>query len=116
MKNLQGTEEGDNPTTVFKKGVKLGKQLEEMTDGDRWFVMQDFWAKKIIHAADLHYTTKQHMQQLENGGEFLTHIWALLAHAGILDRDKDQQGQGVQVTQVATNLSSSAPSSQAEIV
>jgi hypothetical protein len=115
MKNLQGTEEGDNPTTVSKKGVKLGKQLEKMADGVRWFVMEDFWAKKILHAADLHYTTKQHMQHLENGGEFLTHIWALLAHAGILDRDKDQQGQGVripaphvQVTEEA-NLSS-APS------
>jgi hypothetical protein len=50
-------------------------------------VLQDFWAKTTIHAAKSHShsTTKQHMQHLESGGEFLTHIWALLAHAGILD-------------------------------
>jgi hypothetical protein len=32
------------------------------------------------------------MHHLEEGGEFLTHIWALLSHAGVLNlqRDKDQ--------------------------
>jgi hypothetical protein len=85
MKNLQGTREEDDPRKIFQKGVKLGKQLERMADGDRWEVLQDFWAKTTILAAKSHYTTKQHMQHLESGGEFLTHIWALLAHAGILN-------------------------------
>jgi len=48
-------------------------------------VLKDFWAETIIHAAASHYIAKQHMQHLENGGEFLTHIWALLSHAGILN-------------------------------
>jgi hypothetical protein len=32
------------------------------------------------------------MKNLENGGEFLTHIWALFSHADILNlnREKDQ--------------------------
>jgi hypothetical protein len=84
VNNLDGTEQHHN-STIVQKSVKLGKQLKEMADGDRWKVMEDFWADAIIHAAAVHYTTKQHMQRLENGGEFLTHIWALLAHTGILD-------------------------------
>jgi hypothetical protein len=92
MKNLQGDDSG----TMFQKGVKLGKQLERLLDGDhRWEVLKHFWAEAIIHAAASHYATMQHMQHLENGGEFLTHIWALLSHAGILNlinKDKDQEG------------------------
>jgi hypothetical protein len=97
MRNLQGTGEEDNPRKIFQKGIKLGKQLERMADGDRWKALQDFWAKTTIHAAKSHYTTKQHMQHLESGGEFLTHIWVLLAHAGILYlnpvNNEDQEDQ-----------------------
>ncbi|OQU88412.1 hypothetical protein SORBI_3002G028566 [Sorghum bicolor] len=96
MKNLEGTGVGDDPRRIFEKGVKLGKQLQKVPNTNlRWEVLKDFWAKTIIHAAASHYTTKQHMQHLENGGEFLTHIWALLAHAGILglDWNKGQAGQ-----------------------
>ncbi|CAL4905031.1 unnamed protein product [Urochloa decumbens] len=93
MKSLDGTEVGDNPTTLLKKGVKLGKQLESMPDGaQRWKVMEEFWAETLVYVTPSHSTTKQHMMHLENGGEFLTHIWTLLSHAGILqlNRDKDQ--------------------------
>jgi len=88
LKNLQGTEEEDDPRMMFDKGVKLGKQLERLPDGNRWEVLEDFWAKTIIHAAASHYTTKKHMQHLEKGGECLTHIWALLSHAGIPNFNK----------------------------
>jgi len=94
MKKLEGTDEEDDANKIFQRGMKLGKQLKSMPDGDRWELLEDFWAETIIHAAASHTTTKQHMQHLENGGEFLTHIWALLSHAGILNlnRDKDQDG------------------------
>ncbi|KAL6847939.1 hypothetical protein ACP4OV_022067 [Aristida adscensionis] len=101
MKNLQGTEEAGDPETVFKKGVKLGKQLERvLNEAQRWELMADFWAETIIYVAPSHTTAKQHMQHLENGGEFLTHLWALLSHAGILnlDRDKDQGAKLAQST------------------
>jgi hypothetical protein len=91
------TEQEDDARNIFQKGIKLGKQLERMADGDRWKALQDFWAKTTIHAAKSHYTTKQHMQHLESGGEFLTHIWVLLAHAGILYlnpvNNEDQEDQ-----------------------
>ncbi|KXG27354.2 hypothetical protein SORBI_3006G268700 [Sorghum bicolor] len=92
---------GDDPCprTVFKKGVKLGKQLEDMPDeAQRWKAMADFWAKTIIYIAPSHITAKEHMRQLENGGEFLTHIWALLSHARILNlvRDDDEVAKPAQ--------------------
>ncbi|CAD6221382.1 unnamed protein product [Miscanthus lutarioriparius] len=68
-------EEDDDPRKMFQKGVKLCKQPVRTQDGDRrWEVLKDFWAETIIHVAASHYTAKQHMQHLENGGEFLTHI------------------------------------------
>lgn len=89
--------EEDNPTKMFQKGLKLGKQLKSPhTDADSWEVLKDFWTEIIIHVAASHYSTKQHMQHLENGGEFLTHVWALVAHAGILMKlsmNKEQEAQ-----------------------
>ncbi|CAO2168443.1 unnamed protein product [Urochloa humidicola] len=72
-------------TPVFLKGVKLGKQLEEMEEGTRWKVLADFWAEKMLYVAPSD-NVKEHMERLANGGEFITHLWALLTHAGILER------------------------------
>jgi hypothetical protein len=68
MKRVDGTTEQDNPMTVFKKGMKLGKELESMQDGDRWKVMEEFWAETLIYVAPSHIITKQHMKHLKNGG------------------------------------------------
>jgi len=73
--------------TIFQMGVKLGKQLEEMEDGKRWKVLADFWAELLLYVAPSD-NVKEHIECLGNGGEFLTHLWALLSHAGILDRGK----------------------------
>ncbi|TVU37350.1 hypothetical protein EJB05_10659, partial [Eragrostis curvula] len=93
MKDLEGTGEEDNPTTIFTKGVKLGKQLASMSNGaQRWEMLAEFWAETIVYITPSHHTAKNHMEHLECGGEFLTKIWVLLSHAGILniDREKDQ--------------------------
>jgi len=73
--------------TIFQMGVKLGRQLEEMEDGKRWKVLADFWAELLLYVAPSD-NVKEHIECLGNGGEFLTHLWALLSHAGILDRGK----------------------------
>ncbi|CAD6259058.1 unnamed protein product [Miscanthus lutarioriparius] len=67
-------------------------------EAQRWKAMADFWAKTIIYIAPSHITAKEHMRQLENGGEFLTHVWALLSHAGILNlvRDDDEVAKPAQ--------------------
>ncbi|KAF7076522.1 hypothetical protein CFC21_081158 [Triticum aestivum] len=84
--------------TVLEKstsnGVKLGRQLEEMEEGARWKVMADFWAEMILYVAPSD-NVNEHIEQLARGGEFITHLWALLSHAGILERDPEHQAGGV---------------------
>lgn len=79
MHDLEEREEEDD--TVFRKGVKLGKQLERMDNSNlRWKLMAELWAEKIIYIAPSD-NVKKHMEFLAKGGEFLTHLWALLSHA-----------------------------------
>jgi hypothetical protein len=74
-------------STIFGRGVHLGKQLESMREGIRWKVLADFWAEMLLYAAPSD-NVKEHIEQLAKGGEFITHLWALLSHAGILERDE----------------------------
>ncbi|CAN6373331.1 unnamed protein product [Urochloa humidicola] len=53
----------------------------------RWKVLADFWTEMLLYLAPSD-SVKEHIECLANGGEFLTHLWALLSHAGILDREK----------------------------
>ncbi|OEL24233.1 hypothetical protein BAE44_0014748, partial [Dichanthelium oligosanthes] len=77
--------ESTQTSMIFPRGVKLGKQLEEMEEGTRWKVLADFWAEMMLYVAPSD-NVKEHIECLANGGEFITHLWALLTHAGILDR------------------------------
>ncbi|KAM3318344.1 hypothetical protein ACQJBY_035842 [Aegilops geniculata] len=81
----------DKTEKIFGSGVKLGKQLEDMEEGARWQVMADFWAEIMLYLAPSD-NVEEHIEQLANGGEFITHLWALLSHAGILERDQEYQG------------------------
>ncbi|KAF7011945.1 hypothetical protein CFC21_026191 [Triticum aestivum] len=86
MRNLAESEE-----TIFEGGTKLGKQLEEIEDvTHRWKVLADFWAEMLLYLAPSD-NVKEHIEELGNGGEFITHLWALLTHAGILERQEDHQ-------------------------
>ncbi|CAN6203432.1 unnamed protein product [Urochloa humidicola] len=73
--------------TIFTKGLKLGAKLETIRDGSQcWKLMAEFWVETILYIAPSD-NAKAHMERLALGGEFLTHIWALLTHAGILTRN-----------------------------
>jgi hypothetical protein len=48
--------------------------------------MAEFWVETILYVAPSD-NAAAHMERLARGGEFLTHIWALLTHAGILTRN-----------------------------
>ncbi|RLN30710.1 hypothetical protein C2845_PM05G35040 [Panicum miliaceum] len=77
----------DAAGTIFTRGLKLGAKLESIREGSlRWKLMAEFWVETILYVAPSD-NAKAHMERLARGGEFLTHIWALLAHAGILTRD-----------------------------
>jgi hypothetical protein len=73
--------------TAFAIGIQLGKKLQEIgEDGRRWDILADLWTEMILYIAPSD-NAKDHIQHLANGGEYLTHLWALLTHAGILERN-----------------------------
>lgn len=80
-----------NDDNIFTQRLKLGRQLEEeiKNDDDRWKLLAEFWAETIIYIAPSD-NAKAHMERLAQGGEFLTHVWPLLTHAGILQRGKKE--------------------------
>ncbi|VAH84273.1 unnamed protein product [Triticum turgidum subsp. durum] len=71
---------------LLSKGVRLGKLLEDMEDQViRWDLLADFWAEMLVYIAPSD-NVAGHIELLAEGGEFVTHVWALLMHAGILER------------------------------
>ena len=83
---IQRCEISGDSLTTFQKGVKLGKQLIDQLQVElRWKVMAEFWAGTILYIApsDSKETVDVHVDQLAQGGEFLTHLWALLSVVGI---------------------------------
>lgn len=70
---------------VIDMGMRLGKYLMQISDDShRWKIMADFWSEFVIFLAPSG-KVRQHLTKLESGGEFITHLWALLYHAGIVD-------------------------------
>ncbi|KAG0521888.1 hypothetical protein BDA96_08G200500 [Sorghum bicolor] len=68
---------------VYMMGVKLGKELvRTMPADDRWKVLAEFWVKALVLAAPSD-NAEEHLQHLAQGGELITHLWAMLYHAGI---------------------------------
>ncbi|KAF8031488.1 hypothetical protein BT93_D0641 [Corymbia citriodora subsp. variegata] len=70
--------------TVIILGAQLGNQLvNDLKDEEMiWMVLADFWVELILYVAPSD-NAKAHAEHLSRGGEFVTHLWALLSHAGI---------------------------------
>lgn len=81
---------------MLQRGVKLGKMLEEDVQSSRrrWEVLADLWAEMMLYVAPSD-DANQHVEHLARGGEFVTHLWALLSNAGILERDQLRLHVGV---------------------
>ncbi|CAO2150391.1 unnamed protein product [Urochloa humidicola] len=80
--------ENPNVDTTFHKGVRLGRELEALHADDPrqlWKVIAEFWAETMVYIAPSD-NAEVHMEHLAQGGEFITHVWALLSNAGILKR------------------------------
>ncbi|KAI6704005.1 hypothetical protein NL676_013141 [Syzygium grande] len=70
--------------TVISQGARLGNQLvNDINNKDMiWRILADFWAEMVLYVAPSD-NAKAHTEHLTRGGEFVTHLWALLYHAGI---------------------------------
>ncbi|CAO2147842.1 unnamed protein product [Urochloa humidicola] len=78
--------------TTFQQGVRLGRQLEQLPDVSlRWKVMADFWAETILYVASADNKATVHIELLAQGGEFVTHLWALLCNAGIVMKQATEE-------------------------
>lgn len=72
---------GDDEETTFWKGVDLGRSLEHHPVFLLWKELAGFWANRLIYAAPSD-NVKEHIDRLARGGEFITHLWALMFAAG----------------------------------
>uniref|UniRef100_A0A0A9A039 DUF4220 domain-containing protein n=1 Tax=Arundo donax TaxID=35708 RepID=A0A0A9A039_ARUDO len=89
-----GFRRGDvKESTTMEKGVMLAKELERATGSSTaqhahhervWGMLLQLWAELLVFAARAPSgEADAHALALANGGEFVTHIWAMLTHAGI---------------------------------
>ncbi|KAM0929867.1 hypothetical protein ACQ4PT_001324 [Festuca glaucescens] len=84
------TNTGNDDPRLVVQGAWLARQLtEEIQDKKlQWRVLVDFWAEMILYVAPCDDAlARAHLEALTKGGEFITHLWALLTHAGVLERD-----------------------------
>ncbi|GKA03010.1 hypothetical protein Tco_0675791 [Tanacetum coccineum] len=65
--------------------IRLALTLKKMEKERMWKVMSQVWIEILAYAAT-HCRGFHHLQQLRKGGEFLTHVWLLMAHLGITEQ------------------------------
>lgn len=76
----------DEEDTIIMMGTRLGKQLMDRYEADRiglWADLAKFWTGFLLHLA-ANTGAMKHRMHLAGNGELITHLWALLSHAGIL--------------------------------
>ncbi|XP_039166599.1 uncharacterized protein LOC120292466 [Eucalyptus grandis] len=78
--------------TIVGRGTQLGMKLvNELEDKEQiWKVLADFWVDMILYVAPSN-NTAVHAKYLTTGGEFVTHVWALVSHVGITRDPRDRE-------------------------
>uniref|UniRef100_A0A0E0RAZ9 USP domain-containing protein n=1 Tax=Oryza rufipogon TaxID=4529 RepID=A0A0E0RAZ9_ORYRU len=80
--NTQNVGEENINEDVLRQGAKLADKLMKEENEDCWEILSGVWTELLIHLAPS-WNASAHKKCLESGGEFITHIWALLWHCGI---------------------------------
>ncbi|CAL4908989.1 unnamed protein product [Urochloa decumbens] len=73
--------------TVIERAAVLWGQLRAAVPAyaRRWEVLAEFWTEFLLFLAPSD-NVDIHAEMLGAGGEFMTQLWALLSHAGVLER------------------------------
>ena len=87
---LPGDVKGDRNKSVLFNACRVAKYLEEKRY-QKWEIISRVWVEMLVYAAS-ECRSDQHAQQLAQGGEFLTHVWLLLAHLGLSEHFQISQG------------------------
>ncbi|XP_042484257.1 uncharacterized protein LOC122064597 [Macadamia integrifolia] len=77
---------GEKSKSVLFDACRLGNILRSLKEeeSDKWEIMSLVWLEMLTYAAS-QCRRPNHAQQLRRGGEFITHIWLLMAHLGITE-------------------------------
>ena len=81
---------GDRSNFVIFHACKLASAFNDKRyEGDPegwkyWEMIMNVWVEILGHAAS-QCKGRHHAQQLRQGGEFVTHVWLLMAHFGLTD-------------------------------
>ncbi|TVU40148.1 hypothetical protein EJB05_13598, partial [Eragrostis curvula] len=71
---------------ILKEGTRLGEILHKMPESvNKWKLLAELWVELLLSVAPSD-NVPSHVQKLANGGELITHLWALLTHAGVVQR------------------------------
>ncbi|TXG65970.1 hypothetical protein EZV62_007245 [Acer yangbiense] len=87
---------GDRSQSVLFYGCGLAKQLQnlEIKNGwnreRKWEMISEVWVEMLVYATNK-CTWKEHGQQLQKGGELLTHVRILMAHLGLSEQYRIQK-------------------------
>uniref|UniRef100_A0A0A9F130 DUF4220 domain-containing protein n=1 Tax=Arundo donax TaxID=35708 RepID=A0A0A9F130_ARUDO len=91
MKQCQNDERPSPGNTLLKMGSEIGQILideilkRNRVDADQalWEFLANLWAGLVLHLAKS-TRASHHKLYLSIGGELMTHLWALLSHAGLM--------------------------------
>jgi hypothetical protein len=82
---------GDRSKSVLFDACILAKVLRELDDDTMWRVVAGVWREMLTYAAGkCHGST--HVRQLSRGGELITLVWFLMAHMGMGDMYRINEG------------------------
>ncbi|XP_024967459.1 uncharacterized protein LOC112507218 [Cynara cardunculus var. scolymus] len=82
---------GDRSKSVLFDACRLALGLRDMERGQMWKVVSQVWIEMLAYTAG-QCRGFHHSQQLGRGGEFLTHVWFLMAQLGMTDHFQVSQG------------------------
>ncbi|XP_030547344.1 uncharacterized protein LOC115753017 [Rhodamnia argentea] len=73
-----------NEQSIVGRGARLGMELVSRVANEEqiWKVLADFWADMMLYVAPSD-DTAAHAKYLTTGGEFVSHVWVLVSHAGV---------------------------------
>lgn len=76
---------GDKSKFALYKGCRLASQLNKIINPEtKWDIISSVWLEMMGFAA-VKCRGREHTRQLQQGGQFLTHVWLLMAHFGLTD-------------------------------
>ncbi|KAF7072731.1 hypothetical protein CFC21_077822 [Triticum aestivum] len=82
--------------SLTRMGAELGMHLREVYRGDTaglWRDLANFWTGFLLHLA-MNTSAATHGKHLAGDSELITHLWALLSHAGFHGNANDgEEGQ-----------------------